>query len=118
MVRQALKISGVDGVALTKLDVLDGLKQIKVCVGYMLNGKRIDYLPAGEEAQAAVQPIYETMEGWSESTQGARTWGELPAQAIKYVRRLEELIERPVTLLSTSPQRDDTVLMSDPFEGR
>ena len=118
MVRQALKISGVDGVALTKLDVLDGLEKIEVCVGYMLNGKRIDYLPAGEEAQAAVQPIYETMEGWSESTQGARTWGQLPAQAIKYVRRLEELIERPVTLLSTSPQRDDTVLMSDPFEGR
>ncbi len=118
MVRQALKISGVDGVALTKLDVLDGLEKIEVCVGYMLNGKRIDYLPAGEEAQAAVTPIYETMEGWSESTQGARTWGQLPAQAIKYVRRLEELIERPVTLLSTSPQRDDTVLMSDPFEGR
>ncbi len=118
MVRQALKISGVDGVALTKLDVLDGLKQIKVCVGYKLNGKKIDYFPSGEEAQAAVQPIYETLEGWSESTQGARTWGELPAQAIKYVRRLEELIERPVTLLSTSPQRDDTVLMSDPFEGR
>jgi adenylosuccinate synthase len=118
MVRQALKISGVDGVALTKLDVLDGLKEIKVCVGYELNGKKIDYFPSGEEAQAGVKPIYETLEGWSESTQGARSWGELPAQAIKYVRRLEELIERPVTLLSTSPQRDDTVLMSDPFEGR
>jgi adenylosuccinate synthase len=118
MVRQALKISGVDGVALTKLDVLDGLKEIKVCVGYELNGKKIDYFPSGEEAQAGVKPIYETMEGWAESTQGARSWGELPAQAIKYVRRLEELIERPVTLLSTSPQRDDTVLMSDPFEGR
>ncbi|HTJ63512.1 MAG TPA: adenylosuccinate synthase [Alphaproteobacteria bacterium] len=118
MVRQALKISGVDGVALTKLDVLDGLKKIKVCVGYTLNGKRIDYLPSGEEAQAGVKPVYETLEGWTESTAGARSWGELPAQAIKYVRRLEELIERPVTLLSTSPQRDDTVLMSDPFEGR
>ena len=118
MVRQALKISGVDGVALTKLDVLDGLDKIEVCVGYMLNGQRIDYLPAGEEAQAAVEPIYEVMEGWSESTRGARTWGELPATAIKYVRRIEELIERPVTLLSTSPERDDTILMSDPFQAR
>jgi adenylosuccinate synthase len=118
MVRQALKISGVDGVALTKLDVLDGLEKIEVCTGYLLNGQRIDYLPAGEEAQAAVEPIYEMMEGWSESTRGARTWGELPATAIKYVRRIEELIERPVTLLSTSPERDDTILMSDPFQAR
>jgi adenylosuccinate synthase len=118
MVRQALKISGVDGVALTKLDVLDGLESIKVCVGYDLHGRRIDYLPAGEEAQAAVEPVYETLEGWSESTRGARSWGQLPATAIKYVRRIEELIERPVTLLSTSPERDDTVLMSDPFETR
>jgi adenylosuccinate synthase len=118
MVRQALKISGVDGVALTKLDVLDGLESIQVGVGYNLNGRRIDYLPAGEEAQAAVEPIYETLEGWSESTRGARSWGELPATAIKYVRRIEELVERPVTLLSTSPERDDTVLMSDPFEAR
>lgn len=116
MVRQALKLGGVDGVALTKLDVLDGLELIQIGVGYMLNGRRIDYLPAGEEAQAAVEPIYETMDGWSESTRGARSWGELPATAIKYVRRIEELIERPVTLLSTSPERDDTVLMSDPFE--
>lgn len=116
MVRQALKLGGVDGVALTKLDVLDGLESIQIGVGYMLNGRRIDYLPAGEEAQAAVEPIYETMDGWSESTRGARSWGELPATAIKYVRRIEELIERPVTLLSTSPERDDTVLMSDPFE--
>jgi adenylosuccinate synthase len=84
----------------------------------MLNGQRIDYLPAGEEAQAAVTPIYETLEGWSESTQGARSWAQLPATAIKYVRRIEELIERPVTLLSTSPQRDDTILVSDPFEAR
>ena len=118
MVRQALKISGVDGVALTKLDVLDGLEKIDVCVGYMLNGTRVDYLPAGEEAQAAVEPIYETLEGWSESTRGARSWADLPATAIKYVRRIEELIERPVTLLSTSPERDDTILVSDPFEAR
>jgi adenylosuccinate synthase len=118
MVRQALKISGVDGVALTKLDVLDGLEEIQVCVGYMLKGERIDYLPAGEEAQAAVEPIYETLEGWSESTRGARSWADLPATAIKYVRRIEELIERPVTLLSTSPERDDTILVGDPFEAR
>jgi adenylosuccinate synthase len=118
MVRQALKISGVDGVALTKLDVLDGLKEIEVCVGYMLNGQRIDYFPSGEEAQAAVEPIYETLEGWTESTNGARSWADLPATAIKYVRRIEELIERPVTLLSTSPERDDTILVSDPFEAR
>ncbi len=118
MVRQAIKVSGVDGVALTKLDVLDGLGAIEVCVGYRLDGREIDYLPAGEEAQASVEPIYETLEGWSESTRGARSWGQLPATAIKYVRRIEELIERPVTLLSTSPERDDTVLMSDPFEGR
>jgi len=118
MVRQALKISGVDGVALTKLDVLDGLEEIQVCVGYMLNGQRIDYFPSGEEAQAAVEPIYETLEGWAESTKGARSWADLPATAIKYVRRIEELIERPVTLLSTSPERDDTILVSDPFEAR
>jgi len=118
MVRQALKVGGVDGIALTKLDVLDGLKEIEVCVGYELNGRRIDYLPAGEEAQASVVPVYETLEGWSESTRGARSWGQLPATAIKYVRRIEELVERPVTLLSTSPERDDTVLMSDPFEAR
>jgi adenylosuccinate synthase len=118
MVRQALKISGVDGVALTKLDVLDGLEQIQVCVGYRLNGQRIDHFPSGEEAQAAVEPIYETLEGWSESTKGARSWADLPATAIKYVRRIEELIERPVTLLSTSPERDDTILVSDPFEDR
>jgi adenylosuccinate synthase len=118
MVRQALKISGVDGVALTKLDVLDGLEEIQVCVGYMLHGRRIDYLPSGEEAQAAVEPIYERLEGWSESTKGARSWADLPATAIKYVRRIEELIERPVTLLSTSPERDDTILVSDPFEDR
>ena len=118
MVRQALKVGGVDGIALTKLDVLDGLKEIQVCVGYELAGKRLDYVPAGEEAQAGVKPIYETLEGWSESTRGARSWAQLPATAVKYVRRIEELVERPVTLLSTSPERDDTVLMSDPFEAR
>ena len=115
MVRQALKISGVDGVALTKLDVLDGLESIQVGVGYMLNGRRIDYLPAGEEAQASVEPIYETLEGWSDSTRGARSWAQLPAAAIKYVKRIEEVVEAPVTLLSTSPERDDTILVQDPF---
>ena len=118
MVRQALKVGGVDGIALTKLDVLDGLESIQVCVGYELGDKRLDYLPAGEEAQASVKPIYETLQGWSESTRGARSWAQLPATAVKYVRRIEELVERPVTLLSTSPERDDTVLMSDPFEAR
>jgi adenylosuccinate synthase len=118
MVRQALKVGGVDGIALTKLDVLDGLESIQVCVGYELGGKRLDYFPAGEEAQASVKPIYETLQGWSESTRGARSWAQLPATAVKYVRRIEELVERPVTLLSTSPEREDTVLMSDPFEAR
>ena len=118
MVRQALKVGGIDGIALTKLDVLDGLKELQVCVGYNLRGSRIDYFPSGEEAQAAVEPIYETLEGWQDSTRGARSWAQLPATAVKYVRRIEELIERPVTLLSTSPERDDTVLMADPFEGR
>jgi adenylosuccinate synthase len=95
---------------------LDGLGEINVCVGYMLDGERLDRLPAGHNAQQRVRPIYETHEGWSESTYGARTWGALPAQAVKYVRHIEELIECPVTLLSTSPQRDDTILMRDPFE--
>ena len=118
MVRQALKVGGVDGIALTKLDVLDGMTSLQVCVGYQLNGQRINHFPAGEEAQATVEPIYETFEGWSDSTRGARSWAQLPATAVKYVRRIEELIERPVTLLSTSPEREDTVLMTDPFEGR
>jgi adenylosuccinate synthase len=116
LVRQAIKTSGIDGIALTKLDVLDGLDEIKVGVGYMLDGRRIDRFPAAEEAQRRVQPIYESLEGWQETTAGARSWAQLPAQAIKYVKYLEELIECPVALLSTSPERDDTILMKDPFE--
>jgi adenylosuccinate synthase len=116
LVRQAIKVAGIDGIALTKLDVLDGFPEIKVCIGYELDGKRIDSLPAGQNAQARVKPIYETFEGWSQSTRGARKWSELPAQAVKYVRHVEELIECPVTLLSTSPERDDTILVKDPFE--
>jgi len=116
LVRQASKVAGIDGIALTKLDVLDGLDEIQVGVGYMLDGERIDRLPAGHNAQARVKPIYETFQGWQQSTAGARSWAALPAEAVKYVRRVEELIERPVTLLSTSPERDDTILMKDPFE--
>ncbi|MGC4026194.1 MAG: adenylosuccinate synthase [Mesorhizobium sp.] len=116
LVRQTVKTSGISGIALTKLDVLDGLKEIKVCVGYELDGKRIDYLPASMRAQAAVKPIYETLEGWSQTTAGARSWAELPAQAVKYVRHIEELIGAPVALLSTSPERDDTILVTDPFQ--
>ena len=116
LVRQALKTSGVTGIALTKLDVLDGFGEIKVCVGYELDGTRIDYLPSSEGAQARVKPIYETVEGWSETTAGARSWAELPAQAVKYVRHIEELVQTPVALLSTSPEREDTILMKDPFE--
>ncbi|MRG72726.1 adenylosuccinate synthase [Alphaproteobacteria bacterium HT1-32] len=115
MVRQAVKVGGISGIALTKLDVLDGMDELKVCVGYRLNGEEVDYLPAGAEQQAAVEPIYETLEGWSESTFGARSWKQLPATAIKYIRRIEELIEAPVALLSTSPERDDTILVHDPF---
>ncbi|MBX3597513.1 MAG: adenylosuccinate synthase [Rhizobiaceae bacterium] len=116
LVRQTVKTSGITGIALTKLDVLDGLKEIKVCVGYELDGERIDYLPASMRAQAAVKPIYETLEGWSQTTAGARSWAELPAQAVKYVRHIEELIGAPVALLSTSPERDDTILVTDPFQ--
>jgi len=116
LVRQAIKTSGITDVALTKLDVLDGFDEVKVCVAYMLDGKKIDYLPASAALQARVEPIYETLEGWKETTFGARSWADLPAQAIKYVRYVEELIEAPVTLLSTSPERDDTILMKDPFE--
>jgi len=116
LVRQAIKVAGIDGIALTKLDVLDGFPEIKVSVGYELDGHRIDSLPAGQNAQARVKPIYECLEGWSQSTKGARKWSELPAQAVKYVRHIEELIECPVTLLSTSPERDDTILVKDPFE--
>ncbi len=116
LVRQTIKVAGINGIALTKLDVLDGFDELKVCVGYRLDGAEIDHLPAGQGAQARVEPIYETLQGWSQSTQGARSWAELPAQAIKYVRRLEELIEAPVALLSTSPEREDTILVQDPFE--
>lgn len=118
MVRQACKIGGIDGVALTKLDVLDGFETLKICTGYKLDGETIDYLPAQSAIQARVEPVYEEIEGWSESTQGARSWAELPAAAIKYVKRIEELVETPVTLLSTSPERDDTILMEDPFHAQ
>ena len=116
LVRQTVRTSGIDGLALTKLDILDGFDEIKVCVGYRLDGREIDYLPAGEHAQARVEPIYETIAGWQERTARARSWAELPAQAIKYVRRVEELIGCPVALLSTSPEREDTILMRNPFE--
>ncbi|MEM9354785.1 MAG: adenylosuccinate synthase [Pseudomonadota bacterium] len=116
LVRQMVKVSGINGIALTKLDVLDGFDEIKVCIGYELDGERIERLPAGTNAQERLKPIYETHEGWSDTTKGARTWAELPAQAVKYVRHIEELIECPVTLLSTSPEREDTILVRDPFE--
>jgi adenylosuccinate synthase len=116
LVRQTVRTSGIDGIALTKLDILDGFDQIKVCVGYRLDGREIDYLPAGAHAQARVEPIYESAEGWKDPTVRARSWAQLPAQAIKYVRRIEELIGCPVTLLSTSPEREDTILMRNPFE--
>ena len=116
LVRQAIKTSGITGIALTKLDILDGFPELKVCTGYRLDGSEIDHLPASQGAQARVEPVYEVLEGWSESTAGGRSWADLPAQAIKYIRRVEELIEAPVTLLSTSPEREDTILMKDPFE--
>ncbi len=116
LVRQTVCTSGITGIALTKLDVLDGLEEIKICVGYMLDGERIDYLPASQGAQARVEPIYETLEGWTGSTAGARTWNDLPAQAVKYVRHVEELIGAPVAILSTSPERDDTILVQDPYQ--
>jgi adenylosuccinate synthase len=117
LVRQSIAINGIDGVALTKLDVLDGFPTLKVCVGYRVGDRVLDYLPAGMADQAAAVPVYEEMEGWSESTYGARSWKDLPAAAVKYVRRIEELTGAPVSLLSTSPERDDTILMRDPFEG-
>ncbi len=116
-VRQAVKTAGIDGIALTKLDVLDGLETIKISVGYRLNGRLIDHFPVAQQDQAAVEPVYETMEGWQDSTARARTWNDLPAQAVKYVRHVEELIGVPVALLSTSPERDDTILVHDPFQG-
>ncbi len=115
LVRQIIKVSGINGVALTKLDILDPLSEIKVCIGYDLDGERLDRLPAGQNQQARVKPIYETLEGWNASTAGARSWAQLPAQAIKYVKRIEELIECPVASVSTSPERDDTILVRDPF---
>src|SRR5690606_15232508 len=108
---QAVKTGGIDGIALTKLDVLDGFDELKICVGYELDGERIDYFPASQVHQANVKPVYLTVPGWKESTFGAKSWGELNATAIKFVRQIEELIEAPVTLLSTSPERDDTILM-------
>ncbi len=117
MVRQAVKVGGIQGLALTKLDVLDGLEQLQICTGYEIGGGRFSHLPAAPGAQAAATPVYETIEGWRDSTRGARSWADLPAQAIKYVRRIEELVEAPVTLLSTSPERDDTIMVRDPFEG-
>jgi len=116
LVRQTVRTCGIHGLALTKLDILDGFDTIEVCVGYLLDGKEIDYLPAGEGAQARIVPIYETIEGWKEPTANARSWADLPAQAIKYVRRVEELVGCPIALLSTSPEREDTILVQNPFE--
>ena len=117
MVRQAVKIGGIQGLALTKLDVLDGLGELKICTGYRINGETFRRLPSAFQAQAAAEPVYETLEGWSGSTQGARSYAQLPAAAVKYVRRIEELVEAPVVLLSTSPDRDDTITLRDPFAG-
>jgi adenylosuccinate synthase len=116
LVRQVVRVSGLDGIALTKLDVLDGFAEINVCVAYDLDGQRIDSLPAGQNAQARVKPIYQSFEGWTQSTRGARSWSGLPAQAVKYVKTIEELIQCPVALLSTSPEREDTILVRDPFQ--
>jgi adenylosuccinate synthase len=118
MVRQAIKFSGIDGIALTKLDVLDGFSEIQLCIGYELDGRTIDFLPSDSNEQARCKPIYETIAGWSQSTRGARSWADLPAEAVKYVRRVEELIGAPVALLSTSPEREDTILVRDPFVDR
>ena len=117
LVRQSCAISGVTGIALTKLDVLDGFDTLKICVGYKLRGEVIDYLPSHAADQAEVEPVYEEMEGWHGTTAGARSWADLPAQAVKYIRRIEELIDCPVASVSTSPERDDTILVRDPFEG-
>ncbi len=115
LVRQAIKVSGINGIALTKLDVLDGLDELKVCTGYRYRGQVWNHMPPGLTLGEAIEPIYESFQGWQESTQGARSWADLPAQAVKYVRRIEELIEAPLALLSTSPERDDTILVHDPF---
>ena len=116
LVQQTCATSGVTGISLTKLDVLDGFEKLKICIGYDLSGKKLDYLPIAADQQARCKPIYEEIPGWSESTEGARSWADLPANAIKYVRRIEELIDCPVALLSTSPEREDTILVTDPFE--
>ena len=115
MVRQSIKVGGIDGIALTKLDVLDGFERLRICTGYRLNGVLIQHFPSSEGEQAAVEPVWEEIDGWSDSTRGARSWAELPATTVKYVRRIEELIETPVALLSTSPERDDTILVRDPY---
>ena len=115
LVRQAVRINGIHGIALTKLDVLDGQRGLKVCVSYRLDGETLDYLPASVTRQSRVEPVYETLQGWGESTRGARSWADLPATAVKYIRRIEEIIGAPVALLSTSPERDDTILVHDPF---
>ena len=115
LVRQTCATSGVNGIAFTKLDVLDGFAELKICVAYELDGQRLDYLPIAADQQARCTPVFETMPGWSQSTEGARSWADLPAEAIKYVRRVEELIDCPVALLSTSPEREDTILVTDPF---
>jgi adenylosuccinate synthase len=117
LVRQSCAVAGVTGVALTKLDVLDGFDEIRICTGYRLRGETLDHLPAHAADQAAVEPVYEAIEGWTESTAGARSWAQLPACAIKYIRRIEELIDCPVALVSTSPEREDTILVRDPFAG-
>ena len=116
MVRQSVKINGTDGIALTKLDVLDGIDSLKICVGYELDGRRIDYLPTTSNQQDRLKPVYETLEGWSESTRGSRSWDELPTNAQEYIRYIESLIGSPISLLSTSPERDDTIMLHDPFE--
>ena len=117
LVRHAVKVGGIQGLALTKLDVLDGMQSLRICTGYEVGGEVLRRMPAGQAAQASARPVYETLEGWSSSTRGARSWAELPAAAVKYVRRIEELVEAPITLVSTSPERDDTILVRDPFEG-
>jgi adenylosuccinate synthase len=117
MVRQAGLTAGITGMALTKLDVLDGFAVLKICTGYECDGQKLDYFPSNAADQAKCTPIYEEMPGWSETTYGARSWAELPANAVKYIRRVEELTGLPVALLSTSPERDDTILVRDPFKG-
>jgi adenylosuccinate synthase len=117
LVRQSVAVSGITGAALTKLDVLDGFETVRICTGYRIDGEAFDYLPPHALDQARVEPIYEEIEGWPGSTRGARSWADLPARAIKYVRRIEELIRCPVALVSTSPEREDTVLVRDPFLG-